>query len=152
MKEGIRKLKFAQQIKKAEGTKTPKVTFLQGKKCRRYGSQQGCLISGGTNRVCRRGGHTGVKVQEDLTPVPSAQVPQYALNFWQRSHNSLGHAQAQQFILKISSAWSTELKCPIFKGFPTARMTRRRRDFSASLPRRQMRKSTHALYSSVTNW
>ena len=31
MKEGIRKLKFAQQIKKAEGTKTPKVTFLQGK-------------------------------------------------------------------------------------------------------------------------
>ena len=27
MKEGIRKLKFAQQIKKAEGTKTPKVSW-----------------------------------------------------------------------------------------------------------------------------
>ena len=69
VKEGIRKLKFAQQIKKAEGTKTPKVgsslLFLK------------ILVQpkpGGADSVCGRGGHSRIQIQEDPPPVPTAQV------------------------------------------------------------------------------
>ena len=74
MKEGIRKLKFAQQIKKAEGTKTPKVSwraisFFSGKD-----NEVIMIFSGGINCVSGWGGHTGVQVQENLAPVSFAQV------------------------------------------------------------------------------
>ena len=62
--------------RKQRALKHPRWHSFLGTKYRSYGSQQGCLISGGADCFCRRCGHTGVKVQEDLTPVPSAQVPQ----------------------------------------------------------------------------
>ena len=92
------------------------------------------IISGGADRVSRRGGHSGVQVQENLAPVPPAQVIQYM-----KKHNSLSTVLSKH-------------ECVIFSGFLTARMTRQRRDSSALLPRRLRRKSTHASYLSVTNW